>query len=240
MAVSSGLKQSQRVSKCVENLGAEHIRESQAVSRCHETLGAQRIHASHKVTKCHATLVAGPSRASRRVSTAPKPSAPSASTGLKVSKCHATLGAEPIHAPHRVSQCCVRSGWHCFLERDRMAQSALKQSLSRVPALIALMHSLTCMPRLLPAPSVAACFAPRQASGYPPHGRLRTTPLLAGRLHLVALQDLGGPLPELRHREHLLVAVIILLSQSQVSAQPRPRRLDRVSGRRNSEGNAPT
>ena len=87
MAVSSGLKRSQRVSKCVETLGAEHIRESQAVSRCHETLGAERIHASHKVTKCHATLGAGPSRASRRVSTGPK-----------------TFGAECIHGSHKVSK----------------------------------------------------------------------------------------------------------------------------------------
>ena len=60
MAVSSGLKRSQRVSKCVETLGAEHTRESQAVSRCHETLGADRTHASHKVTKYHASLGAGP------------------------------------------------------------------------------------------------------------------------------------------------------------------------------------
>ena len=85
MAVSSGLKRSQRVSKCVETLGAEHIRESQAVSRCHETLGAERIHASHKVTRCHATLVAGPTRASRRVSTGPT-----------------TLGAECIHRSRNV------------------------------------------------------------------------------------------------------------------------------------------
>ena len=85
MAVSSGLNRSQRVSKCVETLGAEHIRESQAVSRCHETLGAERIHASHKVTRCHATLVAGPTRASRRVSTGPT-----------------TLGAECIHRSRKV------------------------------------------------------------------------------------------------------------------------------------------
>ena len=85
MAVSSGLKRSQRVSKCVETLGAEHIRESQAVSRCHETLGDERIHASHKVTRCHATLVAGPTRASRRVSTGPT-----------------TLGAECIHRSRKV------------------------------------------------------------------------------------------------------------------------------------------
>ena len=85
MAVSSGLKRSQRVSKCVETLGAEHIRESQAVSRCHETLGAERIHASHKVTRCYATLGAGPNRASRRVSTGPT-----------------TLGAECIHRSRKV------------------------------------------------------------------------------------------------------------------------------------------
>ena len=85
MAVSSGLKRSSKVSKCVETLGAEHVRESQAVSRCHEPLGAQRIHASHKVTRCHATLGAGPSRASRRVSTGPT-----------------TLGAECIHRSRKV------------------------------------------------------------------------------------------------------------------------------------------
>ena len=47
MAVSSGLKGSQRVSKCLEPLGAEHIRESHAVPRCQETFGAERSRTSH-------------------------------------------------------------------------------------------------------------------------------------------------------------------------------------------------
>ena len=49
MAVSSGLKRSQRVSKCHQALGAEHTRASHTVSQRHETLGAERIRASHNV-----------------------------------------------------------------------------------------------------------------------------------------------------------------------------------------------
>ena len=49
MAVSSGLTRSQKVSKCNETLGAEHIRASHMVSQCHETLGAERIRALHEV-----------------------------------------------------------------------------------------------------------------------------------------------------------------------------------------------
>ena len=56
MAVSSGLKRSQRVSKCHETLGAEHIRASHLVSQCHETLGAERMRASHEVSQCHEAL----------------------------------------------------------------------------------------------------------------------------------------------------------------------------------------
>ena len=50
MAVSSGLKRSQRVSKCHETLGAEHIRASRTVSQCHGTLGAEHIGALHTVS----------------------------------------------------------------------------------------------------------------------------------------------------------------------------------------------
>lgn len=62
-------------------------------------------------------------------------------------------------------------------------------------------QSLSCVHCLLAAPAVAASFAPRQASGHPPHELLKTTPTLARRLLLVALQDLRGPLPELRDGE---------------------------------------
>ena len=41
MAVSSGLKRSQRVSKCHETLGADRIRALHEVSMCCETLGAE-------------------------------------------------------------------------------------------------------------------------------------------------------------------------------------------------------
>ena len=58
MAVSSGLKRSQRVSKCHETLGAEHIRASHMVSQCHETLGAERVRALHEVSNCHDTISA--------------------------------------------------------------------------------------------------------------------------------------------------------------------------------------
>ena len=88
MAVSSGLKRSQRVSKCHETLGAEHIRASHMVSKCNETLGAEHIRASHRVSKCRETLGAEPIRASH-----------------KVSKGHEMLGAEHIRASHMVSQC---------------------------------------------------------------------------------------------------------------------------------------
>ena len=64
MAVSSGLKRSQRVSKCHETLGAEHIRASRTVSQCHGTLGAEHIRALHTVSKCHETLGAERIRAS--------------------------------------------------------------------------------------------------------------------------------------------------------------------------------
>ena len=49
VAVSSGLKQSQRVSTCNKTHGAENIRASHLVSKCHETLGAERVRASHGV-----------------------------------------------------------------------------------------------------------------------------------------------------------------------------------------------
>ena len=52
VAVSSGLKRSQRVSKCYETHGAENIRASRPVSHCHETLGAEHIRASLMVSKC--------------------------------------------------------------------------------------------------------------------------------------------------------------------------------------------
>ena len=51
VAVSSGLKRSQRASKCNETHGAENIRASHRVSKCHETLGAERIRASRMVSK---------------------------------------------------------------------------------------------------------------------------------------------------------------------------------------------
>ena len=53
MAVSSGLKRSQRVSKCNETHGAENIRASHLVSKCLETLGAERIRALRNVSKYH-------------------------------------------------------------------------------------------------------------------------------------------------------------------------------------------
>ena len=56
MAVSGGLKQSQRVSKCHETLGAEHTRASHTVSRRHETLGAERIRVLHAVSECSEPL----------------------------------------------------------------------------------------------------------------------------------------------------------------------------------------
>ena len=56
MAVSSGLKRSQRVSKCHETLGAEHARASHAVSQRHETLGAERIRVLPAVSECPETL----------------------------------------------------------------------------------------------------------------------------------------------------------------------------------------
>ena len=68
MAVSSGLKRSQRVSKCHETLGAEHIRASHLVSQCHETLGAERIRALHDASRSHETLGAARMRACHMVS----------------------------------------------------------------------------------------------------------------------------------------------------------------------------
>ena len=56
MAVSSGLKRSQRVSKCNETLGAEHTRASHTVSQRHETLGAERIRVLHAISGCSETL----------------------------------------------------------------------------------------------------------------------------------------------------------------------------------------
>ena len=56
MAVSSGLKRSQRVSKCHETLGAEHTPASRTVSQRHETLGAERIRVLHAVSECSGTL----------------------------------------------------------------------------------------------------------------------------------------------------------------------------------------
>ena len=75
-------------------------------------------------------------------------------------------------------------------------------------------QSLSCVHCLLAAPAVAASFAPRQASGHPPHELLKTTPTLARRLLLVALQDLRGPLPELRLRQHLVGIEVILFTQT--------------------------
>ena len=56
MAVSSGLKRSQRVSKCHETLGAEHTRASHAVSQRRETLGAERTRVLHAVSECSQPL----------------------------------------------------------------------------------------------------------------------------------------------------------------------------------------
>ena len=56
MAVSGGLKQSQRVSKCHETLGAEHTRASHTVSQRRETLGAERIRVLHAVSVCSEPL----------------------------------------------------------------------------------------------------------------------------------------------------------------------------------------
>ena len=68
MAVSSGLKRSQRVSKCHETLGAEHARASHAVSQRHETLGAERIRVLPAVSECPETLGAERIRAFHGVS----------------------------------------------------------------------------------------------------------------------------------------------------------------------------
>ena len=68
MAVSSGLKRPQRVSKCHETLGAEHARASHAVSQRHETLGAERIRALHDASKSHETPGAERMRACHMVS----------------------------------------------------------------------------------------------------------------------------------------------------------------------------
>ena len=67
-AVSSGLKRSQRVSKCHHTLGAEHMRASQRVSQCHETLGAERSRVLRKVSQWHEALGAELMRASHSVS----------------------------------------------------------------------------------------------------------------------------------------------------------------------------
>ena len=56
MAVSSGLKRSQRVSKCHETFGAEHTRASHTVSQRRETLGAERIRVLHAVSECSEPL----------------------------------------------------------------------------------------------------------------------------------------------------------------------------------------
>ena len=64
MAVSSGLKRSQRVSKYHETLGAEHICASHMVSQCRESLGAERVRALHEVSNCHETLSAERARVS--------------------------------------------------------------------------------------------------------------------------------------------------------------------------------
>ena len=56
MAVSSGLKRSQRVSKCHETLGAEHMLASDKGSKRHDILSAEHIRASHMVSQCHETL----------------------------------------------------------------------------------------------------------------------------------------------------------------------------------------
>ena len=58
MVVSSGLKRSQRVSKCNQAFGAEHTRASHTVSQRHETLGADRIRVLHAVSECSGTLCA--------------------------------------------------------------------------------------------------------------------------------------------------------------------------------------
>ena len=111
MAVSSGLKRSQRVSKCHETLGAEHIRASHMVSQCHETLGAERIRALHEVSICHEILGAERVRASHLV---PKCNEILAAEHIRashmVSQCHETLGAERIRALHEVSMCCETLG----------------------------------------------------------------------------------------------------------------------------------
>ena len=58
MVVSSGLKRSQRASKCHQALGAEHTRASHTVSQRHETLGTDRIRVLHAVSECSGTLCA--------------------------------------------------------------------------------------------------------------------------------------------------------------------------------------
>ena len=63
MAVSSGLKRSQRVSKCHGTLGAEHTRASHTVSQRREPPGAERTRVLHAVSECSELLGAGRIRA---------------------------------------------------------------------------------------------------------------------------------------------------------------------------------
>ena len=78
MAVSSGLKRSQRVSKCHDTPGAAHIRASHMASLCYDALGAEPVRTLHKVSMCYQTLGLRRIRASH-----------------KVSKCHETLMTMP-------------------------------------------------------------------------------------------------------------------------------------------------
>ena len=106
MAASSGLKRSQRVSKCRQNLGVENIRASHMVSQCHEPLGAERIRPLHDASKCHETLSAERTRACHTVSQCHETlGAESMRASRTVAKCRETLGAEHISASHRVSKC---------------------------------------------------------------------------------------------------------------------------------------